>query len=172
MNKKNLVAITSIIFVGVLSRLLPHPPNFTPLTGIALLGAVYYPKKWQSFIIPLIIMFISDIFIGLHPTIPFVYVSFIIIASLGFLLRRNFGWGKLIMITLISSILFYLVTNFGVWVMSNMYPKNFTGLIECYIAGLPFFRNTLIGDLLYTSIFFGLAEVMKKYNIVYTPHHA
>ena len=172
MNIRTVAAITTIIVVAIVSRVVPHPPNFTPITAIALLGAAYYTNKWISIALPLIIMFISDLIIGLHHTIPFVYSAFILISLLGFTLRKNFNWKKLILVTLLSSILFFLITNFGVWLIYDTYPKNFIGLIECYTAAIPFFRNSILGDIVYTSLLFGAAELMKKFNIISQHQHA
>ncbi len=165
-NKHTLIGITALILGAVFSRLLPHPPNVAPITAIALLGAVYYPRKWQAFLIPVVIMLLSDFFIGFHGTLPFVYGSFLLITGLGFLLRRRFSWGKLIGISLIGSVLFFLITNFGVWAVYDFYPKNISGLMTSYIAGIPFFRNSLLGDLGYSVILFGLAELLKKYSVI------
>ncbi len=165
-NKNTLIGITALILGAVASRLLPHPPNVAPITAIALLGAAYYPKKWQAFLIPFVIMLISDFFIGFHSTIPFVYGSFALIVGLGLFLRQKFSWGKLLGISLASSVLFFLITNFGVWLVYDAYPENFAGLLESYIAGIPFFRNSLLGDLGYSFALFGLAEVLKKYSLI------
>ena len=172
MKTRNLLAITSIILLAVISRVIPHPPNFAPITAIALLGSVYYKNKWQSIFIPIIIMFVSDLIIGLHGTIPFVYGAFLLITLVGFWLKKHFSYKNLLIVTLLSSVSFFLITNFGVWLVYDMYPKTFSGLIEAYVMAIPFFRNTLLGDLLYTSVLFGAVELMKRYNIISTPQHA
>jgi len=98
-------------------------------------------------------MFVSDIFLGFHKTIPYVYLSFIIIALIGGLIKNN-KWQSLLKASLVSSFLFFFITNFGVWATGVMYQKNLSGLMQCYGFGVPFFRNTLISDLFYTFSFF------------------
>ena len=150
--------LLAILLVGfaALSRFVPHPPNFAPIAAMALFGGVYLEKRF-SFIVPLAAMLISDYFIGFHNTMPFVYGSFILIALLGVWLRNHKTLGWIIGSSVASSVLFFVVTNFGVWVMGG-YPQNFAGLVECYVAAIPFFRNTLFGDLLYVMVLFGLYE--------------
>ena len=165
-DKKFFIGLLLLIAGAVASRWLPHPPNVTPLTAIALLGATYFPKRYYAYVLPLLILFISDLALGLHGTLPFVYGSFLAITTLGFWLRKRFHWGKLFGVTLLSSILFFLVTNFGVWLVGGFYPKTGQGLLLCYEAGLPFFRNTLLGDLIYTGVLFGVAELIQRFFVV------
>ena len=117
MKTRNLLAITSIILLAVISRVIPHPLNFAPITAIALLGSVYYKNKWQSILIPMIIMFVSDLIIGLHGTIPFVYGAFLLITFIGFWLKKHFSYKNLLIVTLLSSVLFFLITN--LWYVSQ-----------------------------------------------------
>jgi hypothetical protein len=140
-----------IILIGTfaLLRIVPHPPNVAPITGIALLsGAKLFGLS--RFALPLSVMLVSDIFLGFHDTIVFVYGSFILITLMGSLfLRKKDSFLNIAGTALLSSLLFYLVTNFGVWFSTDMYPKTLDGLIQSYIMGLPFFKNTIIGDCLY-----------------------
>jgi hypothetical protein len=141
-----------IILLAVVARLIPHAPNFAPIGGLALFSGANFKNK-IALLVPLSAMFISDIFLGFHKTIPYVYVSFIIIALIGGLIKNN-KWQSLALASLISSVLFFLITNFGVWATGTMYTKNLNGLIQSYAMGLPFFRNTIISDLFYSSSFF------------------
>lgn len=167
---KELLALSLIIF-SVLSRLFPHPPNFTPLTAIALFGAFSFRNKIISFLVPLIAMLLSDLIIGFHSTIWAVYLSFALIVFIGFLLRKSFSFGKLFLISSCSSFLFYIITNFAVWLTSGMYTRDLPGLIQCYVVGLPFYRTTpleffalsYIGDLSYSFIIFGAYFLAEKY---------
>jgi hypothetical protein len=152
----------SLILLAALSRLLPHPPNFAPITALALFGGVYLDKK-HTFIVPLAAMLISDYVIGFHSGIPWVYASFIAIGFIGLWLRNHQGVVTTIGATLAGSVLFYVVTNFGVWLASSIYPHNAAGLIECYVAAIPFFRNTLLGDVIYVGILFGSFELMTTW---------
>ena len=153
----------SLIILAVISRLLPHPPNFVPITALALFGGVYLDKK-HTFIVPLAAMLISDYLIGFYAGMMWIYASLIAIGFLGLWLRRNHNLSCTFFATLSGSILFYVITNLGVWFSSpGMYPHNFTGLIECYIAAIPFFRNTLLGDVFYVGVMFGVFELARRY---------
>ena len=149
---KSKVSIFAIILLAVVTRLIPHAPNFAPIGGLALFSGANFKNK-TALLIPLSAMFISDIFLGFHKTMPFVYLSFIIIALIGGLIKTN-KWKSLLKASLISSVLFFLITNFGVWATGSMYQKNLSGLIQSYVMGLPFFRNTIISDLFYSFSFF------------------
>ena len=139
------VFLVSLIFFAILSRLLPHPPNFTPIAAIALLSSKGFNNRWVVFLIPIVSLFISDLFIGLHATIPFVYISFILIALLGLYVKKIN-----IFSVLLSSTIFFLVSNFGVWLL--YYPISTEGLVQCYTLALPFFLNTVLGDLVYGAL--------------------
>ena len=139
------VFLVSLIFFAILSRFLPHPPNFTPIAAIALLSSKGFTNRWVVFLIPIVSLFISDLFIGLHATIPFVYISFILIALLGMYVKKIN-----IVSVLLSSTIFFLVSNFGVWLL--YYPISAEGLVQCYTLALPFFLNTVLGDLVYGAL--------------------
>ena len=139
------VFLVSLIFFAILSRFLPHPPNFTPIAAIALLSSKGFNNRWVVFLIPIVSLFISDLFIGLHATIPFVYISFILIALLGLYVKKIN-----IVSVLLSSTIFFLVSNFGVWLL--YYPISTEGLLQCYTLALPFFLNTVLGDLVYGAL--------------------
>lgn len=149
-----------IIFFAVLLRLLPHLPNMAPIGAMALFGGVYLNKKY-ALIVPLVAMFISDIFLGFHSGMLFVYGSFLIIGLLGIWLRNNKNLKKIILATFSSSFIFFVITNFGVWLASGLYIRTLDGLIRCYLYAIPFFRNTIIGDFFYVGIFFGSYEFAK-----------
>lgn len=163
-------AIT-IIFAGAAMRLVPHWPNFTPIAAIALFGGAYMSKKYLAFIIPFAALFLSDLLLGFHSTMPAVYISFAITVLLGIYMLRNPRFINIMGASLISTILFFLITNFGAWVGNPIYPQNFAGLMESYIAGLVFFNNgtygisfimnSLLGDLFYTGLFFGVFYLAK-----------
>jgi hypothetical protein len=156
---RNILISSALIVAAALSRLLPHPDNFTPIMAIALAGGVYLDKRF-ALIIPLAALIISDIFIGFHNTIFFVYGSFVLIGFLGVWLKSHKKPLPILGTTLLSSILFFIITNFGVWLTGGgwFYPKTWQGLIECYTLAIPFFRNTVAGDLVYTGVLFGLFE--------------
>ncbi len=162
------MTIILLITIAVILRLIPHFPNFAPITAIALFAGAKLPKKF-ALIVPLAVMLISDYFLGgLHSTTLFVYTSFLISGLLGFWIRNNGKLGNIVGTSLIASIQFFIITNFGVWLMDNMYPMTFSGLMQSYTMGIPFFRATLLGDLFYTGALFGsfaLAKlILKKYH--------
>ena len=150
---KDHLPVILIIISAVLTRILPHPPNFAPITGIALFSGSQI-KGINAFLLPLVIMFISDLLISFHSTMIYVYGSFILIVLMAKLFKRNHSFVKLASISAASSVLFFLITNFGVWLSEDIYPKNLFGLEQSYVMGLPFFKNTLIGDLFYTFVLF------------------
>ena len=158
-----------LVILGASARLLPHAPNFTPIAALALFGAVYL-KKRDSLWVPLAAMVLSDILIGFYHSfiMASVYGSFVLVGVLGIWLRSRRGsannargwWGGLFGCSLLGSTIFFLITNWAVWAWGGLYPHSFQGLLLCYGMALPFFRNTLFGDLFYVSLFFGIAELM------------
>lgn len=155
-------AVLGVITVGIMMRWLPHPPNFTPVAAMALFGGTYFVNKRLAFVIPMVAMFIGDLFLGMHVLMPVVYVSFLVTVVLGMTLReRRNGW-LIAGASLASSAFFFVTTNFAAWLVLPEYTKNLAGLVTCFVAAIPFFGHTLIGDLFYTLVFFGVAEVMLK----------
>ena len=160
--KKQVIWVSVIVLLAALTRLLPHPPNVTPVGAMALVAGAYLPSLPLAFMIPLTAMFISDLLIGFHAAMPFVYAAFIIGVLIGRTLQQ-WNWKRLLFSSLSFSILFFLITNFGVWVMYDYYPKSLQGLLLCYTAALPFFTYEALGTLFYSSVlFFGIA-MLKQY---------
>jgi len=151
---KNLAVPLAFIILGALSRLLPHLPNATPVGALALFSGFYLPKK-QAFLVPLLAMAAADLFLGGHSTLLWVYGSFLLIVALGFLLKGRLKAENVILTSLSSSILFFLITNFGVWASTSMYSKDLAGLLQSYVMGIPFLRPTVLGDLFYSGVIFG-----------------
>lgn len=147
------IALTLIAF-AVLTRLLPHPPNFAPIAAVALLGGAVLPRRW-ALTLPLIAMIASDMLIGLHPLIAYTWGSFVVIALTSSVVLKKQRFTLVVGASIGSSVLFYLVTNFGVWAEGRLYPQTVQGLVHCYYNALPFFRNTLLGDLAFTALLFG-----------------
>jgi len=148
------IFITSAIFIAAISRLFPHIPNFTPIAAMALFGGVYFTDKKLSFIIPILAMFISDVFLGFHSTMIYVYLGFIITSFIGTMIKKV-SFLSITMGSISSSILFFLITNFGVWIGSGL------SLSTTYLLGIPFFGPTLIGDLFFNSVLFGSFYLAK-----------
>ncbi len=151
-----------IILGAAFSRVLPHPPNVAPITALCLFGGVYLGKKY-AFVLPLFALLLSDYVLGFYQGMLWVYGSFFAIGLIGLWLRRNFTVVRLIGATTAGSVLFFIVTNFGVWVSSVVaYPHTIAGLGECYTAAIPFFRNTILGDFVSTGAMFGLYELLLR----------
>jgi hypothetical protein len=154
--------VAVLVFLAALSRVLPHPFNFTPIGAIALFGAAHFSRKAFSFLIPVVAMLLSDAFIG-TPSLP-TYISFTLIAIFGLFFLKKATFGRVVAASLVASISFFLITNFFVWYGGIMYPQNWQGLVTCYVAGLAFYQptlfgnlflNTVMGDLFYNAVLFG-----------------
>jgi uncharacterized protein DUF6580 len=156
-------AITGIVLVAALLRILPHPINFAPIGALALFGGAYFSSKRAAVAVPLLSLVAGDILTGFHPLIPYVYTSFLVSVVIGFWLRRKRSAFRIGGATLAGAIQFFLVTNLAVWVTRiGSYPKTAAGLAECYIAGLPLFWNTLAGDAFYAALLFGGMALAEK----------
>lgn len=162
MHNKRFILITGLIVIAALIRLLPHPPNFAPIGAMALFGGAYFTRKHWAFIIPMIAMLASDLILGLHGTMAFVYGAFALTVLIGFKLRNHVSLASTAGSALGASLIFFIVTNFGVWLTMGMYPMTLSGLIACYTAAIPFFHYTLIGNLVYAGALFGVMEWMKQ----------
>ncbi len=149
------VFVTGLILFGAFMRLIPHWPNFTPIAAMALFGGAYFQNKNMAFIIPLAALLVSDLILGLHQYMLAVYASFAVVVFIGIYLRQRIGVGSVIAASVVSSLLFFIVTNFAIWLGSPFYPQNPAGLMESYIAGLPFLSNGFLGDLFFSTLFFG-----------------
>lgn len=148
------VLVYGLLVLGIIARLAPHPWNATPLMAIALFGGTHLSKRW-AILLPLAIVAISDWLIGWHATIPFTWGACIFTGLIAWWLRPRPSAPRILAGALAGSVTFYLITNFGVWFTQELYPRTAAGLWQCYVAAIPFFRGTLAGDLLYTTILFG-----------------
>jgi hypothetical protein len=154
--------VTLMVFIAAFVRLLPHPPNFAPIAAMALFGGAYFSKKTFAFIIPLAAMFLTDMIIGIYSYAWIVYLSFAIIVVLGIVMLKKVSVKKLIFASVTASVSFFAITNFGVWALGTLYPKTPAGLMASYTAAIPFFQNSLIGDLFFVGVMFGVYELVKN----------
>jgi hypothetical protein len=162
LNPRTLV-ITVIVFIAAALRLAPHPMNFAPIGALALFGGAYFSSKQVAIAVPVLSLVAGDLFIGFHRLVPYVYASFLVSVAIGFWLRRKRSPSRICAATLAGAIQFFLVTNFAVWAVSiGSYPKTAGGLAECYIAGIPYFWNTLAGDACYVSLLFGSMALAER----------
>lgn len=149
-----------LITVGILGRLLPHLPNMTPLSALAIVGSLYVSKRW-AIVLPIIVLFLSDLVLGVYDwrIMASVYLSFTLIGILSALIadRRKLSFTP--GLALFFSILFFLITNAAVWLFSPWYEKTFVGLLYAYELGLPFLLNMAVGDLMYMGVLIAVCEL-------------
>ncbi len=160
----------AIILIGLFSRFIAHPANVAPIAALALFSGLYLKNKYALFL-PLIALFLSDLAIGFYgPTMIAVYASFLLVGAIGIILQKKKNVLTMILATLTGSVLFYVITNFSVWLFSTMYPHTLSGLLSCYTLAIPFFRNTIIGDAVYVLIFCGGYELLSVIQNSYANH--
>ena len=159
-----------LIAIGIFSRLIPHLPNFTAVGALSLFSGFYLKKK-TSFIVPLAVMIISDVFLGLYNIwlMLFVYSSILLSIIFGIWLKKRKTWYNIAAFSVFSAVSFFLITNFAVWFLTPWYAKTFSGLVLCYFMGLPFLRNHILGNVIYTGVFFAVYEIVlaKKPKLKY-----
>jgi len=164
---KKIILIFSLLIIGILGRIIPHPPNVTPIIAIALLASHAFKNKWVAILIPLSGMWISDLVInnylyaGYYDKFVFfsngslwIYGAILLTVLIGKVLIKHIKLSTVFLSSVTASFFFFIITNFGVWFSSIMYPKSLLGLIECYTLAIPFFGNALIGDLIYSTVLF------------------
>ncbi len=158
---RTLLALALIVLAAAL-RVAPHPWNFTPVGAMALFSGALLKDRRLAFFFPLLALFLGDIFVGFHKLIPIVYASFLINVAIGVWLRDRRTVARISLATLLGAIQFFFVTNFAVWWLLNSYPKTTSGLAACYLAGIPFFWNTLAGDAFYAALLFGAFALAER----------
>jgi hypothetical protein len=149
------VLIGGMILFAAIIRIVPHPWNLAPVGAMALFSGAVVRNRAVAFVFPLLAMLAGDWVVGFHILMPLVYASFLICVAIGFWLRERRSAARLGGVVLLGAIQFFLITNLGVWMFLNSYPKTFSGLMACYAAGVPLFWNTLAGDLCYSALLFG-----------------
>jgi hypothetical protein len=165
--------LIGLIVLAALSRLLPHPPNVSPVEAIALFGGAYFGRRSLALLVPVLAMLLSDLALGvinggiyaeyfLGASFLTVYACVLVSAVLGFSLRGKVSALRVGGFSLLGSVLFFLVTNFGAWLGSPMYPQDASGLLAAYVAGIPFFQNTVLGTLLYSGLLFGSFALLRQ----------
>jgi len=155
--KKEIVPI-GLILVLALARLIPHPPNFTPIIAVAIMSGYFFKNIKLSFFALLIAMLISDLFIGFYENIIFVYVALLLITFVFYKIANKINFKNLFIYGFGGSLIFFIISNFGVWalgspgVLNLPYEKNLVGLINCYVLALPFLKNTLLSTIFFSYI--------------------
>ncbi len=173
MFKPRLIAVVALIVGAVASRLVPHPWNLTSVAAVALFSGAYLDDRRLAFAVPLAALLISDTVLGFYKGMAVVYLGFALIVGLGVLLRRHRSAPVIAGATLAGSLLFFGLSNLGVWAFGGLYPHSLAGLGSCFVAALPFYRGTLEGDVLYSAILFGgFALLERKVTVLREPASA
>lgn len=155
------LVLCAMIAAAALTRLIPHLPNFTAIGAMALFGGAYFSNKKLAFAVPLIAMFLTDLILGFHNTMIAVYISFALMVVIGMTMIKRKKAGNILLASVTATVLFFIITNFAIWLSGIMYPMTGAGLAECYVAAIPFFGYNLAGNLFYAGVMFGLFELAK-----------
>ena len=162
MNQKSIQPeyLIAIVLILAFARLVPHPPNAVPIAAMALFAGAFFSNRVLAFIVPLAAMLLSDLVLGLHSTVWYVYAGVIITVLIGSYLKHVTVF-KVSAAAVVATMTFFLITNFGAWLHHDMYSQNLNGLMQAYVAGLPFLRNSLIANLIYSYlVFYGLTSFL------------
>jgi hypothetical protein len=162
-NTSRLLAILGAIVAAAALRLLPHSPNFSPIYAMALFGGAYFGRSALALAAPLGALLLSDLVLGFYPHMEITYLAFAMIVPIGWLVSTRKTPLRIGLAALASAILFYAITNFGVWIFSGIYPMTVAGLAACYVAAIPFFQNTLVSDLFFAALLFGGFALLERF---------
>ena len=170
MDNTNFKFYSAIALITILafSRIIPHPPNFTPILGMAVFAGAIFDKKIYSFAILLFAMILSDLFLGFHGSMPIIYFAICLNIAVGIYFINKISYFKIFVSLVSGSLIFFIITNFAVWFSSGMYPYSLVGLLTCYTMALPFLQNTIISTVLYGVGVFFIFELSNKY-LVFRP---
>ena len=149
-NLKKEIFPISLILILALSRLMPHPDNFTPIIALAIMSSYFFRNVNFSYTVMLFSMLLADFFIGFYSYMLFVYVSLFLIVLIFFKISKKMNYKNLFIFSFFGSAIFFLISNFGVWLVGNLYERNINGLIECYFMAIPFFKNTITSTLIFS----------------------
>jgi len=162
-SQTRLIAILTGIASAAALRLVPHPPNFTPIGAMALFSGAYLGRRWLALAAPLGAMLLSDLALGFYQGMWIQYLAVALVAALGWtVLSKRKGAVRIGLSALAGSVIFFLLSNFGVWAVSGMYSHDAAGLAACFTAAIPFFQNTVAGDLFYAALLFGGFALLEK----------
>ena len=157
-----ILAVTAAILIAAAMRLVPHPPNFTPIGAMALFGGAYLGRHALAFAAPLGALLLSDAVLGFYSGMQYTYLAVAAIVLIGWLLQAKVSLLRVGGAALAASVLFFTISNFGVWLTSGMYPRTVEGLATCFVAAIPFFQNTVAGDLLFSGLLFGGFALLER----------
>jgi len=151
----------SLVFILSLSRLIPHPPNFTPIITVAIMSSYFFKNVYLSAVVLIISVLIGDIFIGFYVKMIFVYISLLFITVFFFKASKRMNSKNLIIFAFTGSLVFFLISNLGVWILGDLYEKNLNGLMQCYIMAIPFFKNTLFSTIIFSYLSYMAGHYFK-----------
>jgi hypothetical protein len=158
-----LITVIGLIALAIISRFVYHIPNISPIMAISLFAGAYIDDKRFAFGIPLLSMFLSDLFIGFHPAMIAVYGSLVLVVAFGILLKNRVSVKNTILSAISGSVVFFVLTNFASWLIDPMYmPLSIESIVRCYNLAIPFFRNSLIGDMVFTGVLFGAYQLAER----------
>ena len=162
-NLKKEIFPIGLILILALSRLMPHPDNFTPIIALAIMSSYFFRNINFSYAIMLFSMLLADFFIGFYSYMLFVYVSLFLIVLIFFKISKKINYKNLFIFSFFGSVIFFIISNFGVWLVGNLYERNINGLIECYFMAIPFFKNTIISTLIFSYSSLIIYKSSNKY---------
>jgi hypothetical protein len=174
-NHSRLIALLGAILVAATLRLVPHPPNFSPIDAMALFSGAYFGRRALAFAAPLVAMLLSDAVLGFYSGFWITYLAIALIVAIAWLALSRVSAFRVGAAAIGSSVVFFVVSNFGTWALGGMYPHTVAGLSACYVAAIPFFQNTIAGDLFYATLLFGgfrVAELLVPKIAVSHPQPA
>ena len=164
-----------VLILGAFSRILPHPLNFSPIAALGLFAAGHFVRSWQALFLPLAAVWLSDLylnnvvygayyedFVWFYEGFYWQYGAYLLMGVWGLALFQRLSWLRVGLGALGASVIFFLLSNFGVWYSGTMYEPSLSGLMLCYVAGLPFFKASLLGDIFYTFVLFGGFELVQR----------
>ena len=164
-NTQNLIIILGLCLLIFMTRLVPHTANFSPVFALALFVG-YLSRDWRLGFLPLLALFASDLFLGFYqPGVMFsVYLTLILTILAGQYLKKSYSYSLAINISLLSAILFFALTNWAVWFFGTWYASDITGLQQSYLLAIPFFKNTLLSNFVYSAFFFGAYQIYLSHQ--------
>ena len=162
-NLKKEIFPIGLILILALSRLMPHPDNFTPIIALAIMSSYFFRNINFSYAIMLFSMLLADFFIGFYSHMLFVYLSLFLIVLIFFKISKKINYKNLFIFSFFGSAIFFLISNFGVWLVGNLYERNINGLIECYFMAIPFFKNTFLSTIIFSYSSFIMYKSSTRY---------
>jgi hypothetical protein len=156
------IALITAIVIAAGLRLVPHPPNFSPIDAMALFSGAYLGRRGLAFVAPLAALLLSDVVLGFYHGMATVYGTVALIVLIGRWVSLRRTPVRIAAAALASSVIFFVITNLGMWLFSGFYPVTYAGLVACYTAAIPFFQNTVAGDLFYVTLLFGGFAVAER----------